>query len=161
MPRTKPSIPRGAGQPGAGPTEAKTPLTRLVRAAIYVGVICVIGVVIALYFGIRSPSVPVAPARSAAQNFFNDLRTKNFHSAYGSLCGITQQTFTEDQFVSGQQSMPALDTYTIAKVTTQRVNGSPAATAVVDLTRAGGTIEHHNVPMVESGHRWYVCGEPY
>jgi Domain of unknown function (DUF4878) len=156
MPRTKPSIP-----PSAGPADAKTPLTRLMRAAIYVGAICVIGVIIAIYFGIRSPSVPVAPARSAAQNFFNDLKTRNFHSAYGSLCGITKQTFTEDQFVSGQQDLAALNTYSIAKVTTQRVNGSPAATVVVDLTRAGGTIEHHSVPMVESGHSWHVCGEPY
>ncbi len=143
------------------PTEPKASFTRFRRTAIWVGAVCIVGAIIAIYFGVRSPSVPVGPARVAAQNFFNDLKTKNFHDAYGSLCSITKQSFTEDQFVSGQQSLSTVDSYTITKVETQRVNGSPAATVIVDFTRAGGTIEHHNVPMVQDGSQWLICGEPY
>ena len=157
MPATKGSTTKGS----TTAAEPKTSFTRFRRTAIWVGAVCVVGAIVAIYFGVRSPSVPVGPPRVAAQNFFNELKTKNFHDAYGSLCSITQQSFTEDQFVSGQQSTATIDTFTISRVTTQRVDGSPAATAVVDLTRAGGTIEHHSVPMVESGSRWLICGEPY
>jgi hypothetical protein len=152
MPATKGSI---------TPAEPKTSFTRFRRTAIWVGAVCIVGAVIAIYFGVKSPSVPVGPPRVAAQNFFNDLKTKNFHDAYGSLCAITKQSFTEEQFVSGQQSLSTIGSYTIANVDTQRVNGSPAATVVVDLTRAGGTIEHHNVPMIQDGSHWLICGEPY
>jgi hypothetical protein len=143
------------------PTESKASFTRFRRTAIWVGAVCIVGAIIAIYFGVKSPSVPVGPPRVAAQNFFNDLKTKSFHDAYGSLCSITKQSFTEDQFVSGQQSLSAIDSYTITNVTTQRVNGAPAATVIVNFTRAGGTIEHHNVPLVEDGSRWLICGEPY
>lgn len=143
------------------PAEGRTTLNRFLRTAIYVAIVCAVGAIIAIYFAVKSPSVPVGPARSAAQNFFNDLKTSNYHDAYGSLCSITKQSFTQDQFVSGQQNLPAVDGYTITKVTTQRVNGSPAATVVVDFNRHGGTIEHHNVPMVEENGHWLVCGEPY
>jgi hypothetical protein len=152
MPATKAS---------ATPAEPKATFARFRRTAMWVGAICIVGAIIAIYFGVRSPSIPVGPPRTAAQNFFNNLKTKNFHDAYGSICAITKQSFTEDQFVSGQQGLKTLDTYTITKVTTQRVNGSPAATAVVDLNRAGGAIEHHSVPMVEDSGRWLICGEPY
>jgi Domain of unknown function (DUF4878) len=143
------------------PAEGRTTLNRFLRTAVYVAIVCVVGAIIAIYFALKSPSVPTGPARSAAQNFFNDLKASSYHDAYGSLCSITKQSFTQDQFVSGQQSLPAVDGYTITKVTTQRVNGSPAATVTVDFTRHGGTIEHHNVPMVQESGRWLVCGEPY
>jgi hypothetical protein len=150
-----------ASKSSAAPAEGKTPLTRFLRVAVSVAAVCAIGAIVAIYFAVRSPSIPTAPVRATAQNFFNDLKTKNFHDAYGSLCGITKQSFTEAQFVSSQQDLATVDSFTIASVSTQRVNGAPAGTVVVNLTRTGGAIEHHSVPMVKQGEQWFVCGEPY
>jgi hypothetical protein len=145
----------------AEPAEGKTPMTRFLRVAVTVAAVCAIGAIVAIYFGVRSPSVPTGPPRSAAQIFFNDLETSNYHDAYGMLCAITKQSFTEAQFVTGEQNKSPVESFQITKVTTQRVNGSPAANVVVNFNRRGGTIDHHNVPLVEQNGRWYVCGEPY
>ena len=143
------------------PTEPKASFTRFRRTAIWVGAVCIVGAIIAIYFGVKSPSVPVGPPRVAAQNFFNDLKTKNFHDAYGSLCSITKQSFTEDQFVSGQQSLSTIDSYTITKVehtAGQRIAGGH------DRRRLHPGRWHHRAPQRADGagrQPWLICGEPY
>ena len=150
-----------ASKSSATPADGKTGRTRSRRTIVLVTAVCVIGAIIAIYFAVRSPSIPTGPVRSTAQNFFNDLKTKNFHDAYGSLCAVTRQSFTEEQFVSGQERLSTVDTFTIVSVSTQRVDGVPAGTVVVNLMRHSGTIEHHSIPMVKQGDQWFVCGEPY
>jgi len=152
MPATKTSEP---------PAEGRKPLSRPARVTLWVIAVFAVAVVVAIYFGVRNPSVPTGPPRLAAQDFFNDLETGNFHDAYGSLCTVTQQSFTEAQFVNLEQGKSPVVSFTITKVSTAHVNGAPSANIVVDFNRRGNTIDHHNVPMVEQNGRWYVCGEPY
>jgi len=150
-----------ASKSSATPADGKTGRMRSRRTVVSVAAVCVIGAIIAIYFAVRSPNIPTGPVRSTAQTFFNDLKTKNFHDAYGSLCAVTRQSFTEEQFVSSQEQLSTVDTFTIVSVSTQRVDGAPAGTAVVNLMRNSGTIEHHSIPMVKQGDQWFVCGEPY
>ena len=109
---------------------------------------------LALMFAIMETAIVVFASQT--------LETAVADSARLIMTGQAQSSsFTEAQFVTGEQNKATVDSYTIANVTTQHVNGSPAGTVVVNLTRGANTIEHHSVPMVQQGGRWYVCGEPY
>jgi len=153
----------------AGPTPEKVPskpLTRLLKIAIAVAVVCVAGGLAGLWYGLHRETIPSAPAREAAQTFFNDLQTKSYHDAYLYLCSTTQHSFNETTFVKNEQDKLPLLSYTIVTVSTSRVNGQPAATATVNVNRGRGastSIEHHSVPMIQdpTTKQWLICGEPY
>ena len=164
----------GSGKGGgtgknAGPPPEKVPskpLTRLLKIAIAVAVVCVAGGLVGLWYGLHRETIPSAPAREAAQTFFNDLQTKSYHDAYLYLCSTTKHSFTETSFVQDEQNKLPLLSYTIVTVSTSRVDGQPAATATVNVNRGQGastSIEHHSVPMVQDAttKQWLICGEPY
>lgn len=158
----------GAGK-NAGPPAEKVPskpLTRLLKIAIAVAIVCVGGGLVGLWYGLHRENIPSAPAREAAQTFFNDLQTNSYHDAYLYLCTTTKHSFTETAFVQDEQNKLPLLSYTIVTVATSRVDGQPAATATVNINRGRGastSIEHHSVPMIQdpTSKQWLICGEPY
>jgi len=136
-------------------------LRRLMLTTGVVVVLILVAAAIAIYSGLAGSSIPTGPAKTAVQGFLADLEKQDFQGAYGYLCDTTKKTYTSpDQLAAHEHTLAPLSDYKNLSVSTQTVNGTPSASVKVDLIRAGG-VEHHVIPMVETGSVWQVCGYPY
>ncbi len=136
-------------------------LRRLMFTTGVVVVLVLVAAAIAIYSGLAGSPIPTGPAKTAVQGFLTDLEDQNYQGAFNYLCKSTTATFQNaDALAAHEKDLAPLTGWQNLSVDTQTVNGVDSASVKVDLVR-GGSVQHHVIPMVETGSVWQVCGEPY
>jgi hypothetical protein len=100
------------------------------------------------------------PMRDGATHFLDNLREKDYDSAYGRLCDRTARQLAKQAFVDAASTRP-LAGYSVTRTYVADRSGLVDGTVIVTLRYADGTSESHALPMVEEDGVWRVCGNPF
>lgn len=127
------------------------------RVAVLVGVavvLCAAGGGLSLFVINNHQKALEQQPKAATQAFLNDLQTSSAAQAFTMLCSTTKQSFTV-------ADLKPVQSYQIVDVTVNTVDNVPSAIVTADITRGGGSVERHSIPLSKENGRWLICGEPY
>lgn len=138
------------------PRRARTVL--LILLAILV--VCCGAVAVISYGVFNAGRNTTGPMRDGATRFLDNLRERDFDSAYGRLCDRTTAQLTKEAFTTAASARP-LAGYSVTKTYVADRSGLVDGTVIASLAYADGATESHALPMVEEDGVWRVCGNPY
>ncbi|GAA1830145.1 hypothetical protein GCM10009682_56170 [Luedemannella flava] len=141
------------------PKKKRSTLKIVIIAIVAVVVLCGGAIGTGIYFIVRAVDDATQPMRDAATGYLDDLKARNYETAYGRLCQRTRGHFSQAEFVSAVSARPVSD-YTVTGFNVANRNGLVDGNVTVRWTETDGTSVTHIIPMVQEGDTWRVCGDP-
>ncbi|MEH1168490.1 hypothetical protein V6V47_24200 [Micromonospora sp. CPCC 205539] len=124
-------------------------------------VLCCVGVAGLGAWNLQTVRQAAGPIRETADGFLGEMTVGDTDGAYERLCKDARSKWSAIGFTSWVRTPPMVTDYEITDVSVSTRGGRPHGTVTVRLTRAGGTSEERQLPVVREGGDWRVCGDPF